>query len=221
MISCWAFLVLGTPLLVAYGLATDARPAFFVLLAPVLALFSAIAHWVGAALAICLVRLFPGLDFKRLLLVITVGPAPVVVALAKAFRIQRVGPGSDGTELLVSALEGLGRTQYPLLPAYWSAEALRAAAWSALDALLERLRALPDVAPSSAGVTITPDHVIGELVRRHPATREVLRTRFGDGCFTCPGFETETRGQGAMMHGVDVGELIAELERAAGGGGGK
>lgn len=128
LISCWAFLVLGTPLLVAYGLATDARPAFFVLLAPVLALFSAIAHWVGAALAICLVRLFPGLDFKRLCLVIAVGLVPVVVALARAFRIQRVGPGSDGTELLVSALEGLGRTQYPLLPAYWSAEALRAAA---------------------------------------------------------------------------------------------
>jgi hybrid cluster-associated redox disulfide protein len=91
----------------------------------------------------------------------------------------------------------------------------------ALDDLLERLRALPDLAPSSAGVTITPDHVIGELVRRHPATREVLRTRFGDGCFTCPGFETETLAQGAMMHGVDVGELIAELERAAGGGGGE
>jgi hybrid cluster-associated redox disulfide protein len=89
-----------------------------------------------------------------------------------------------------------------------------------LDELLERLRALPDRATSSAGGTITPDHVIGELVRRHPATREVLRTRFGDGCFTCPGFETETLAQGAMMHGVDVGELIADLERAAGGGGG-
>jgi ABC-2 type transport system permease protein len=128
LISCWAFLVLGTPLLIAYGLATGARPVFYLLLAPVLALFSAIAHWLGAAAAITLVRVFPGLDFKRLMLVIGVGLAPVVVALARAFRIQRLGPGSDGTELLVSALEGLGRTQYPLLPAYWSAESLRAAA---------------------------------------------------------------------------------------------
>ncbi len=128
LISCWAFLVLGTPLLVAYGLATDARPAFFLLLAPVLAMFSAIAHWTGAVLAITLVRLFPGLDFKRLILVVAAGLAPVAFALARAFRIQRLGPSSDGTELLVSALEGLGRTQYPLLPAYWSAEALRAAA---------------------------------------------------------------------------------------------
>jgi len=90
-----------------------------------------------------------------------------------------------------------------------------------LNELLERLRALPDGAPRSAGGTITPDQLIGELVRRHPAAREVLRTRFGDGCFTCPGFETETLAQGAMMHGVDVGELISELERAVGGGGGK
>lgn len=128
LISCWAFLVLGTPLLVAYGLATDARPAYFLLLAPVLAMFSAIAHWLGAGLAICLVRLFPGLDFKRLIVLIGLGLTPVVVTLARAFRIQRISPGSDGTELLVSALEGLGRTQYPLLPAYWSAESLRAAA---------------------------------------------------------------------------------------------
>jgi hybrid cluster-associated redox disulfide protein len=88
----------------------------------------------------------------------------------------------------------------------------------ALDGILERLRALTDRASVSSGVTITPDHVIGELVRQHPAAREVLRARFGDGCFTCPGFETETLTQGAMMHGVDVDELIAELKRVAGGG---
>ena len=109
VISCWAFLVLGTPLLVAYGLATGAQFAFFLLLAPVLACFSAIAHWVGAAMAILLVRLFPGLDFKRLLLVIGVGIAPVALSVARAFRIQKLGPNSDGTEILAAALEPLLR----------------------------------------------------------------------------------------------------------------
>ena len=119
---------MGSPFLLAHGLAIDARPAFFLMLVPVLVLFSAIAHWTGAVLAITLVRFFPGLDFKRLILVVAAGLVPVAFALARAFRIQRLGPSTDGTELLVSALEGLGRTQYPLLPAYWSAEALRAAA---------------------------------------------------------------------------------------------
>jgi ABC-2 type transport system permease protein len=128
LISSWAFLVLGAPLLLAYGLGTGARAGFYLLLPPVLALFAAIAHWLGALFTIALVRAFPGLDLKRLIAVIAVALTPVAVALTRAFRIQSVGPGSDGTELLVHALEGLGRTQYPLLPGYWSAEALRAAA---------------------------------------------------------------------------------------------
>ena len=127
-ISSWAFMVLGAPLLIAYGLGTGARGAFYLLLAPVLVLFCAIAHWLGTGLTIALVRLFPGMDFKRLILVIGAALVPIGLSLARAFRIQQVGPGSDGTELLVQALEGLGRTQYPLLPGYWSAEALRAAA---------------------------------------------------------------------------------------------
>jgi hybrid cluster-associated redox disulfide protein len=83
-----------------------------------------------------------------------------------------------------------------------------------LSALLPRLQALPDKQPDPAAAGITPDHVIGQMVRNHPATREVLRKKFGEGCFTCPGFETETLAQGAMMHGVDVAELISDLKQA-------
>jgi hybrid cluster-associated redox disulfide protein len=84
-----------------------------------------------------------------------------------------------------------------------------------LDEILARVRALPDRAhPEGAG--LTPDDVIGKVVERYPATREVFRQRFGEGCFTCPGFPTETLAQGALMHGVDVQELIAELERVVG-----
>jgi hybrid cluster-associated redox disulfide protein len=84
-----------------------------------------------------------------------------------------------------------------------------------LETLLPRLMALPDARPTAA---LTSEQLIGEMVERHPATREVLRRRFGEGCFTCPGFATETLAQGAMMHGVDVQELIAELEQAIRGG---
>jgi hybrid cluster-associated redox disulfide protein len=87
-----------------------------------------------------------------------------------------------------------------------------------LDELLARLRALPDRQPGCGPVAIAPDQIIGEMVRRHPATREVLRKRFGEGCFTCPGFETETLAQGALMHGVEVRELVSELQRVVASG---
>jgi hybrid cluster-associated redox disulfide protein len=87
-----------------------------------------------------------------------------------------------------------------------------------LDEVLARVRELPDRA-HTGGPRLTADDVIGTVVERHPATREVFRERFGEGCFTCPGFPTETLAQGALMHGVDVQELIAELERVLSGKG--
>jgi hybrid cluster-associated redox disulfide protein len=81
-----------------------------------------------------------------------------------------------------------------------------------LEPLLERLNGLPDRAGADPGEGLTPDDVIGRVVERYPAAREVLQRRFGEGCFTCPGFNSETLAQGAMMHGVPVEELIAELE---------
>lgn len=80
-----------------------------------------------------------------------------------------------------------------------------------LGNILARLRALPDL-PSAVRAPLTPDDVIGKLVERYPATKEVFRQRFGEGCFTCPGFATETLTQGALMHGVEVRDLIADLE---------
>jgi len=88
----------------------------------------------------------------------------------------------------------------------------------AVDELLARLEALPERAAPATGavgrVTFSPEQVIGAMVDAYPATREVLRKRFGEGCFTCPGFATETLAQGAMMHGVDVNDLLAELGEA-------
>jgi hybrid cluster-associated redox disulfide protein len=87
-----------------------------------------------------------------------------------------------------------------------------------VDELLARLEALPDRAAPASGAagrtTFTAEQVIGAMVSAYPATREVLQRRFGEGCFTCPGFATETLAQGAMMHGVDVNDLLAELEEA-------
>jgi hypothetical protein len=82
-----------------------------------------------------------------------------------------------------------------------------------LEDMLTRLRALPDLPAGGTGVEIGPGLIIGELVERFPAARDVLLRRFGEGCFSCPGFSTETLAQGAMMHGVAVEDLLADLQR--------
>jgi len=76
------------------------------------------------------------------------------------------------------------------------------------------------MAPNPGGgcgtAEITPDTLIGGMVDAHPETAPILELRFGSGCFTCPGFATETLTQGAMMHGADVDQLVAELRAAIG-----
>ena len=79
--------------------------------------------------------------------------------------------------------------------------------------LLPRLMALPDRPTTGSAVQLTSEQLIGAMVEQYPATKEVLRRRFGEGCFTCPGFATETLAQGAMMHGIDMQALLTELEQ--------
>lgn len=128
VIASWAFAFLGLPLLWAHGRALHAGAAYFALVPLVLATFAAVAHALGMLVVVTLVRLFPGLDLKRLVAIAVAALVPVVVAIARAFRIRQIGPEDDASELLVHALEGLARTQYPMLPGYWAAETLRAAA---------------------------------------------------------------------------------------------
>jgi hybrid cluster-associated redox disulfide protein len=83
-----------------------------------------------------------------------------------------------------------------------------------VEDLLARLEALPDRPAPGTGVVLGSEAIIGEVVARYPQTEEVLRRRFGEGCFTCPGFSTETLAQGALMHGVAVEDLLADLRAA-------
>jgi len=62
-----------------------------------------------------------------------------------------------------------------------------------------------------------PDDIIGDVLARYPETTPVFQERFGAGCFTCPGQATESITQAAMMHNIDPLELVAALNRVAGG----
>jgi len=60
---------------------------------------------------------------------------------------------------------------------------------------------------------VTKDTRIGDLLREYPQAAEVF-SRHGLGCIVCLGASMETVEEGAMMHGLDTDEIIAELNKA-------
>lgn len=57
---------------------------------------------------------------------------------------------------------------------------------------------------------INKDMTIGEIVRQYPETIEVLMG-FGMGCVGCPSAQAETIEEAAMVHGMNLDELIKAL----------
>jgi hybrid cluster-associated redox disulfide protein len=61
---------------------------------------------------------------------------------------------------------------------------------------------------------ISKEMAIGEVVAKHPETIEIFRN-YGMGCYGCAAASFENIEQGAAAHGIDIGVLIAELNKVA------
>ncbi|SHH75900.1 DUF1858 domain-containing protein [Sporanaerobacter acetigenes] len=59
---------------------------------------------------------------------------------------------------------------------------------------------------------ITKDMLIGEIVRNKPEAIETL-LRFGMGCIGCPSSQMESLEEAAMVHGIDLEELLRALNQ--------
>ncbi len=57
---------------------------------------------------------------------------------------------------------------------------------------------------------ITKDMTIGEIIRKIPTATEVLMS-FGMGCVGCPSAQSETLEEAAMVHGINLDDLIAAI----------
>ena len=66
---------------------------------------------------------------------------------------------------------------------------------------------------AKAGVPVySNDMLIKDVLYSHPEAARVFE-RLGLGCSTCVGAEMETLSAVASMHGVEVSELISQLEQ--------
>ncbi|KGG80865.1 DUF1858 domain-containing protein [Caloranaerobacter azorensis] len=61
-------------------------------------------------------------------------------------------------------------------------------------------------------MTITKDMLIGEILRVKPEAAEIL-LRFGMGCLGCPSSQMESLEQAAVVHGINLEELLKELNK--------
>ena len=59
---------------------------------------------------------------------------------------------------------------------------------------------------------ITKDMTIGEIVKNYPEKIEVLASA-GMGCVGCPSAQMETVEEAALVHGLDIEELLAKLNK--------
>lgn len=62
---------------------------------------------------------------------------------------------------------------------------------------------------------ITKDMTFQDVVRKYPQTIQVF-VKYGLGCIGCHAAQFENVEQGAMVHGINVDQLIKELNEAAG-----
>ena len=59
---------------------------------------------------------------------------------------------------------------------------------------------------------VTKDMLIGEVVSKYPETIEILMGA-GMHCLGCPSSQMESLAEAAMVHGIDVNELISRLNQ--------
>lgn len=59
---------------------------------------------------------------------------------------------------------------------------------------------------------ITKDMLIGELIRNKPEAVETLMS-FGMGCVGCPASQMESLEEAAMVHGLNLDELMKALNK--------
>lgn len=63
-------------------------------------------------------------------------------------------------------------------------------------------------------MNVTKDMTIGSVVETYPQTIPIFQ-RYGMGCLGCPATAYENVEQGALMHGIDIDELMTALNQAA------
>lgn len=116
-LSSWGFLFLGTPILVAYGQASQASWPYYVMMLPLMLAFVYIPAAIGAMLTLLVAR------FIARLRTILIGACVIAVFAGFVLLIRWIGDMQDGNLITVhwlnDTLNRLRLTQLRFLPSWW------------------------------------------------------------------------------------------------------
>lgn len=124
--SSWGFVLLGSPMLIAYGTQVGAPWYYFAMLAPFMLAFIYIPCGIGAIACLLLVRWVPRLRIRSMFFVLT---AAIVLALLGAYAVLGSTQGNILTPLwFQEMLARLRFSEHRLLPSWWLSSGLLEAA---------------------------------------------------------------------------------------------
>lgn len=122
--SSWASAYLGSPLILAYGFATNAHPGYYLTAILFYVPFVTIPAGIGAIITIILVRIFPKLPRAALFVLAAIAVTVFFVNIRDTFNAERLAQDS----VISSILTATTQTQSPLLPSYWASQGILNAA---------------------------------------------------------------------------------------------
>jgi ABC-2 type transport system permease protein len=125
--SSWAFLLLGAPVLIAYGIIYDAPLLFYFLLPPFFFGFVLLPGSLGALVTVLVVNGVPKQRRQVLIAAVVLCGLAVGFFLYRAFH-QAVRPELANRDALHQLMGWFAFTKGPLLPSHWMAAGLQAAA---------------------------------------------------------------------------------------------
>jgi len=123
--SSWGFLLLGSPMMVAYGITVQASAAFYVIFLLYLVSFVVVSGSLGAVVALLVANFFPRRQKSVLLLGLSVLSAAAVGGI---YRLVRTPGEALSTDWLGGLLQKLEWSQNPLWPSRWTSVGLIASA---------------------------------------------------------------------------------------------
>jgi ABC-2 type transport system permease protein len=123
--SSWGFLLLGSPMMVAYGITVQATGAFYGVFVLYLLAFVLVPGCLGAVAAVLVANFFP----RRQKTIFALSVAILLaVAVMLVIRLVRTPGEPMSTDWLGGLLQKLDWSQNPLWPSRWTSAGLMAAA---------------------------------------------------------------------------------------------
>lgn len=117
--SSWATAFLGSPLMLAYGLTTNASPVFYFAALAFYLPYVIIPAAIGSCITMLMVRVFPRTPRGGLIGAAAMSVVFLFLYARKQFTATRLA--GDESDLLATAVSAMSQTQSPFFPSYWAA----------------------------------------------------------------------------------------------------